>query len=78
MTVKADKPEALNLVVLVVRPYVLKAEYWPSCFARLFCCFGFHGRKLSIVYECYSGGKEKPQNFQHHNSGCQEIAVCNA
>ena len=28
--------------------------------------------------EFYSVGEQKPQNFQHHKNGCQEIAVCSA
>ena len=58
---------------------VLKAQYWPLCFARLRCCFGFHGSEASIVIkDFYSGKKQKPQNFQHHKNGRQEIAACNA
>ena len=57
----------------------LKAQYWPLCFARLCCCFGFHGNEASIVIkEFFSLHKQKPQNFQHHKNGRQEIAVCNA
>ena len=40
---------------------LLKAQYWPLCFARLCCCFGFHGSEASIVIrEFYSGRKQKP------------------
>ena len=47
--------------------------------APLLCCFGFHRSEASIVIkEFFSGHKQKPQNFQHHKSGGQEIAVCNA
>ena len=57
----------------------LEAQYWPLCFAYLCCCFGFHGSEAPIVIkEFYSGHKQKPQNFQHHKNGRQEIAACNA
>ena len=57
----------------------LKAQYWPLCFACLCCCFGFQGSEAAIVIkEFYSGHKQKPQNFQHHKNGYQEIAACNA
>ena len=51
----------------------IKAQYWPLCFARLCCCFGFHGSEASIVIK-----EQKPQNFQHHKHGRQEIVACNA
>ena len=53
----------------------LKAQYRPLCFAHLCCCFGFLERETSIVYKFYSGDKQKPQNFQHHKNGRQEIAA---
>ena len=34
--------------------------------------------EASIVYEFYSGGKKKSQNFQHHENDRTEIAACNA
>ena len=42
----------------------------------LFRCF--YMGEASIVYEFYSGGKQNPQNFQHHKNGRTEIAACNA
>ena len=51
---------------------------WPLCFACLCCSLGFHGSKASIVYELNSGGKQKPQNFQHRKNNREEIAACNA
>ena len=43
------------------------------------CCFCFHRSEASIVIkEFYSAHKQKPQNFQHHKNGRQEIAACNA
>ena len=57
----------------------LKAQYWPLCFVCLCCCFGFHRSEASIVTkEFYSDHKQKPQNFQHHKNGRQEIAACSA
>ena len=59
--------------------YILKAQYRPLCFAPLWCCFGFDMNKVSIVFDFYSGGKQKnPQNFQHHKNGRQDIAACSA
>ena len=36
----------------------------------------FTRSEASIVFEFYSSGKQKPQNFQHHKNGRQEIAAC--
>ena len=55
---------------LVDNPGRLKAQNWPSCFARLCCWFGFQGSEASIVKELYSGRKQRPQNFQHNKNGC--------
>ena len=54
---------------LVDNPGRLKAQNWPSCFARLCCWFGFQGSEASIVKELYSGRKQRPQNFQHNKNG---------
>ena len=53
--------------------FFLKAQYWPLRLVRLSCCFGFHKSEAPIVFEFYSGGKRKPQNFQHHTNGRSEI-----
>ena len=35
-------------------------------------------RGVIVIKEFYSHHKQKPQNFQHHKNGRQEIAACNA
>ena len=45
--------------VLIDNIHNLKTQYWPFCLSHLCCCFGFHGSEASIVFEVYSGGKEK-------------------
>ena len=42
---------------------LLNAQYWPLCFAHLCCCLGFHRSEASIVYEFYSGSKQKASEF---------------
>ena len=39
------------------------------------CCFGFHSSEASIVFEFYSGGKQKPPNFQHHKRPLRDRSV---
>ena len=60
--------------------YYLKAQYWPLCFSCLsvVVLVFMVASRLLLIKEFYSGCKQKPQNFQHHKNGRQEIAGCNA
>lgn len=64
--------------VLVLKIEYISTLYWPLCFARLCCCFGFRESEASVVFEFYSGCKRKnpDQNFQDHRTGRQEVAAC--
>ena len=60
---------------------ILKAQYWPLCFAHLCCCFGFERSEASCYFKKSSilAAKKKPQNgFKHHRNDHQDIAACNA
>ena len=77
VAVRRDTKEVAVKTVSIYSTYRiarLKAQYWPLCFARLCCCFGFHGSEASIVYEFYSGSK-RPLNFQHHKMVAKRLQV---
>ena len=69
--------------IIRVKSSCKRVRHWSliltaSILARLCCCFSFHESEASIVYELHSGRQQKPQSFQHHKNGSQEIVVCNA